>query len=337
MTVNYKYQIGEKLGPLKIELVDRVYKTNSSGNKICYGVFKCPYHADDNDVLFESIIYDVICGNRTNCGCQRSKRASESRRENLIGKKFGHLTVVALDEERTEYKNHKTYWLCKCDCGNPELVSRKSSSLKDSTRISKCDRCRSDESKTISKQHCYKNLIGQTFGDLTVIQDSGQRTAVRSVIWLCKCSCGSDAQIFKSTTDLLHPQTTRTALNCGCKKKKSKGEDKISKILNELNIKFEREKTFDDCLNNYTGAKLRFDFYLTDYNICIEYDGIMHYTTAGGWSNEESLSDTRYRDSIKDKYCSLPNNPRLIRIPYTDFDILDKQYIFELISSSIDK
>lgn len=33
---------------------------------------------------------------------------------NLIGQKFGRLTVV----EQVEYKNKKVYWLCKCKCGN---------------------------------------------------------------------------------------------------------------------------------------------------------------------------------------------------------------------------
>lgn len=34
---------------------------------------------------------------------------------NLIGKKFGRLTVIKRVENT---KNNKTQWLCKCDCGN---------------------------------------------------------------------------------------------------------------------------------------------------------------------------------------------------------------------------
>ena len=37
------------------------------------------------------------------------------QRENLIGKKFGHLTVIRLDEEKTKEKK-KSIWVCECDC-----------------------------------------------------------------------------------------------------------------------------------------------------------------------------------------------------------------------------
>lgn len=36
-----------------------------------------------------------------------------SRTHNLIGQKFGRLTVIGLDDRGTR----KTYWVCQCDCG----------------------------------------------------------------------------------------------------------------------------------------------------------------------------------------------------------------------------
>lgn len=44
--------------------------------------------------------------------------------ENLIGKKFGRLVVIAFDEERTSDRRYK--WICKCDCGNIKSVSGRS-------------------------------------------------------------------------------------------------------------------------------------------------------------------------------------------------------------------
>ena len=38
----------------------------------------------------------------------------------LIGKKFGKLTVIRFDK----IKNHKSYWLCICSCGNEKSVRR---------------------------------------------------------------------------------------------------------------------------------------------------------------------------------------------------------------------
>ena len=39
-----------------------------------------------------------------------------SKRLDLTGKKFGRLTVLGIDEEKTKLKG-KSYWVCKCECG----------------------------------------------------------------------------------------------------------------------------------------------------------------------------------------------------------------------------
>ena len=43
------------------------------------------------------------------------------------------------------------------------------------------------------------------------------------------------------------------------------------------------------------------------------------------------LKDTQYRDKVKDDYCSA-HNIKMIRIPYWDYDILDKDYLLTKIS-----
>ena len=42
---------------------------------------------------------------------------------NLVGQRFGRLTVVAYAETRGKIGNRRPYWLCKCDCGNEKIVS----------------------------------------------------------------------------------------------------------------------------------------------------------------------------------------------------------------------
>lgn len=54
----------------------------------------------------------------------------------------------------------------------------------------------------------------------------------------------------------------------------SKGEKEIRRYLKDKNIKYKSQKTFDDCKYK---QKLQFDFYLPEYNLCIEYNGIQHY------------------------------------------------------------
>jgi hypothetical protein len=36
----------------------------------------------------------------------------------ITNQKFGKLTAI----KRAESKSGKTYWLCKCDCGNEKVV-----------------------------------------------------------------------------------------------------------------------------------------------------------------------------------------------------------------------
>lgn len=101
--------------------------------------------------------------------------------------------------------------------------------------------------------------------------------------------------------------------NAGCPKcNKSKGENIICKWLKEHNIKYESQKRFYDCRDKYT---LPFDFYLSDYNIAIEYDGIQHYKPIEYFGGQESFKYTQKHDKIKNEYCE-NNNIKLLRIPY---------------------
>ena len=93
---------------------------------------------------------------------------------------------------------------------------------------------------------------------------------------------------------------------------KSKGEILIKKFLDNHNISYVTEKTFEGC---YYKSKLRFDFYLPDFNICIEYDGPQHlkpYTFFGGI---ETFNKIQIRDNIKNDFCK-ENNINLIHIFY---------------------
>lgn len=116
---------------------------------------------------------------------------------------------------------------------------------------------------------------------------------------------------------------------CGCPKcKSSKGESSIQNILADNKIKFISQKKFNICRNPKTNKLLPFDFYLTDLNICIEYDGRQHFRE-GLFSN--NLEEMKYRDNFKTEFCK-SNNIKLIRIHYKDInkikDILKKEISF---------
>ncbi|WP_291626038.1 hypothetical protein [Clostridium sp.] len=104
----------------------------------------------------------------------------------------------------------------------------------------------------------------------------------------------------------------------------SKSERYIIQLLKEFNIKYEHQYRFKDCRDI---QPLPFDFYLPNYNMCIEYDGEGHYLPIdfegqGQESAEKQLKDRQKKDNIKTKYC-LDHNIKLIRIPYWEQDNIE--------------
>lgn len=132
----------------------------------------------------------------------------------------------------------------------------------------------------------------------------------------------------RSKVDIIckkHGKFTQNAnshlLGSGCPVcKSSKGENNIMNLLDKYNIIYNREHRFIDCKASY---RLPFDFYLPEDNICIEYDGIQHFTSIEKWGGSERYNKQKINDRIKDKYC-IENDIKLLRIPYTNFDSIKK-------------
>lgn len=106
----------------------------------------------------------------------------------------------------------------------------------------------------------------------------------------------------------------------------SKGEASVRAFLEKSNIKFTPQMRFDTCVYKY---RLPFDFYIPQYNLLIEYDGIQHFKPVTQWGGEQYLLEIQEKDQIKNQYC-IDHNIRLCRIPYTDIeninDILTKEF-----------
>lgn len=111
--------------------------------------------------------------------------------------------------------------------------------------------------------------------------------------------------------------------------KSSKGELTISKVLKKYSITNYKEHIFKDCINPKTNCELRFDFYLPQRNLCIEFDGIQHFEYTPEFHSEDpekgkfKLRAQQYRDSVKNEYC-LNKDINLLRIKYYDFDKIEK-------------
>lgn len=68
----------------------------------------------------------------------------------------------------------------------------------------------------------FVNLVGQRFGNLTVIGDSGSRTEAHgrpsNVIWICQCDCGNQRTVSSSRLRI------GEILSCGCNRKTVAGK-----------------------------------------------------------------------------------------------------------------
>lgn len=108
-----------------------------------------------------------------------------SKLKDLTGKRFGKLMVL----ERSENKNGRTYWKCRCDCGN-EINVIASNLLRGNTKSCGCS------SIEYANKHKYIDLSGQKFGKLTVLYRTRMKN--RNSYWLCRCECGVEKEISMS-------------------------------------------------------------------------------------------------------------------------------------------
>lgn len=112
-------------------------------------------------------------------------------------------------------------------------------------------------------------------------------------------------------------QTPRIHLSgCGCPScRASKGEREIALFLSQNNIVFVTQKTFTDCKG--TTSLLRFDFFLPDFNLCIEYDGLQHFKPVDIFGGKKTFTTQKKHDTIKTQFCN-DHDISLIRIAYNE-------------------
>ena len=114
----------------------------------------------------------------------------------------------------------------------------------------------------------------------------------------------------------------------GCSKCKinSTGEVFISEWLNQNKIFFDVQKSFPDCKNI---LPLRYDFYLYDKNILIEYDGEPHFKEVDYLGGKIGFELRKTNDKIKTEY-AIKNNINLLRISYKE-----KKNLNEILKNNI--
>lgn len=134
--------------------------------------------------------------------------------------------------------------------------------------------------------------------------------------------CKADGyEWYVSPNNILH--------DVGCPKcNTSKGEKIIEEWIKKRNILYESQKRFSNCKDK---KPLPFDFYLPEYNICIEYQGQQHYEPIEYFGGKSKFENQIKKDNIKKEYCQ-KNNIYLFEIPY--FEDINKKLeeLYKIIS-----
>lgn len=295
-------RVGQRYGSLLITEMLYGYKCNKT-----YVKCKCDC---GNEII--KLYSGIVKTNHPSCGCMRKNIMQEVMKSNIVGKKFGKLTVV----EMIPADNYKTKVRCKCDCGN-EVILQRTHVVSGHTKSCGC----------ILNNYVSKDFSGY-ISDYGVEIIKKDRFDKKSGWTLWQCKCGICESLF-----LAYPFHIINGFkrSCGCVKKSSR-EILIEQLLKQSNMRFDKEYIFQDCKDN---GWLRFDFALLDLlgNVThlIEYDGSQHFIAVEMWGGEKGLEKQIYRDKIKDDYC-VKNNIPLLRLPYTLTDDEIKEKITNIIN-----
>jgi hypothetical protein len=239
-----------------------------------------------------------LATNKTkSCGCyQKEKKEKQLYNKDYIGKTINGIKIIRYYGKN---KNKRQEYLCLCKCGRYfrnekwRLVNKKTKN---------CGRCRLliNEMPELIEEWDFEKNKSIDINNLTF-------SSHKKVWWICKKCNKNWKTVIKNRTN------NKTGCPRCCD---SKGNKRIEEILYKLNIKFEKEKRFEKCRDKNT---LPFDFYLPDYNICIEYQGIQHYKEQKVWGKFEDL---KRRDKIKKDFC-INNNKHLLEIKYTKYNKIE--------------
>lgn len=147
------------------------------------------------------VMADNLVGKRTkSCGCLLAESSSNRKLINLVGKKFGRLTVLKRIRKSKSTKNKSAKWLCICSCGKrKETYSY--NLLRGFTNSCGCLLIDGLKNRRI-------NFLGKKIGKLVIIQDMGIDRLGNSR-WKYLCECG--------TIGVTGVSELKYIKSCGCK------------------------------------------------------------------------------------------------------------------------
>lgn len=215
------------------------------------------------------------------------------------------------------YKTAKIPIVCRHNkCGHEWKIAPK-----DFRYGVRCPKCAIEKMTKSDKQ--FKKEIKNLVGNRYVFKEKYVNASTKI---LCRHNkCGHEWE----TTPSSFLQGKRCPL-CNA----SKGATKINNYLEDNNIDFDLEYSFDDLKAR---GKLKFDFAIKDNDellFLIEYDGEQHFNTIKYFEEHEPFRIRKYRDRIKNSYC-FNNDIPLLRINYFSEHLLEEKLKKQLIKFNL--
>lgn len=155
-----------------------------------------------------------------------------SRFIDLTGESFGKLTVLEKQKSKETPNGTKVaMWKCICDCGN--YITCSSQSLR-TGKTKSCGCIQRDFAKKhieeINSSKESKDLKGQRFGKLIVLEQMEEKDKHGSILWLCQCDCGKN--VIRPTKNLLGSKNH----SCGCSRGTREPEDLTNLKFGRLTV-----------------------------------------------------------------------------------------------------
>lgn|SRR5574344_1245565 len=188
-----------------------------------------------------------------------------------------------------EYINNKTKIECKCKLCNKTFFNSPTKMLSSSKKgCQECAILYGQLSRRKSKEQFVKELSDINSSVLAL-------TPYISIKEKITCKCKKCGEVWDTTPDYL-------LRGFGCKKCNiSIGENLIYDWLSKHNIDFDIHRTFDG-LRGVNNGLLNYDFYISSWNMLIEFQGIQHYQPVEYFGGKESFLTQQEHDKRKRDY-----------------------------------
>ena len=230
-------------------------------------------------------------------------------------KKTPHLHFISFDYSEEKHRRISVKYYCDI-CG--EISSIKLANLKNDYLT--CKHCGKGSHQSLAD---FKKWLSLNYDNKFILLNDSEYNNHNTRLHIKCADCGFI--FYPSITSL---KRSRKALCPKCRSNKSRGEIYIAEFLAKQNIEFFTEWNFDWLPDK----RLRYDFFLPEYKILIEFDGLQHFEWSTYFGSETKFKQLQNNDKLKNQL-AIQNGFSILRIPY-NYENKIKIILHNLLSST---